>query len=205
MAHSHEGRRGLGVPGRQHPCYIPLMHSSIHSDQVLRELALSIARNNVGAQLPIHSVIAGEGLTQTEYDQIAANPQYKRYLEAYTTELRENGFSFAAKSRVLAEDLLPTAYHMAKDPDVPAATRAKMIENLVDWGDLKPKNSLNQASGPGFSITINLPSTPNSAPKTLVLEAETAEIVQKTVENTPRAPILLVEDDSYEYAGDDYT
>jgi hypothetical protein len=29
--------------------------------------------------------------------------------------------------------------------------------------------------------------------------------VQKTVENTPRAPILLVEDDSYEYAGDDYT
>lgn len=82
--------------------------------------------------MPIHGVIAGEGLTQTEYDQIAANPQYKRYLEAYTTELKENGFSFAAKSRVLAEDLLPVAYHMAKDPDVPAATRAKMIENLVD-------------------------------------------------------------------------
>lgn len=195
----------MGVPGRQHPCYIPLMHSSIHSDQVLRELALSIARNNVGAQLPIHSVIAGEGLTQNEYDQIAANPQYKRYLEAYTTELRENGFSFAAKSRVLAEDLLPVAYHMAKDPDVPAATRAKMIENLVDWGDLKPKNSAISTAGPGFSITINLPSTPNSSPKTLVLEAETAENVQKTVENAPRAPILLVEDENYEYAGDDYT
>jgi hypothetical protein len=181
------------------------MHSSIHSDQVLRELALSIARNTVGAQLPIHGVIAGEGLTQTEYDQIAANPQYKRYLEAYTTELKENGFSFAAKSRVLAEDLLPVAYHMAKDPDVPAATRAKMIENLVDWGDLKPKNTANSTAGPGFSITINLPSTANSAPKTLVLEAETPENPPQIAETPQKTPILLVEADDYEYAGDDYT
>ena len=179
------------------------MHSSIYSDQVLRELALSVARNNVGAMLPIHNIIAGEGLTQTEYDQIAANPQFKRYLEAYTNEMKENGFSFSAKSRVLAEDLLPVAYHMAKDPDVPAATRAKMIENLVDWGDLKPKNSLNQASGPGFSITINLPSTPNSAPKTLVLEAEGPQISTEIEEIEQKQPILLLEDENYEYAGDD--
>ena len=154
----------------------------------------------MGAKLPIHSVIAGEGLTQTEYDQIAANPQFQRYLEAYTNELRDNGFSFSAKSRVLAEDLLPTAYHMAKDPDVPAATRAKMIENLVDWGDLKPKTSGISTAGPGFSITINLPSTPNSAPKTLVLEAEAQEIVEKALPQ----PMLLIEGDEYEYAGDDY-
>ena len=205
MADSHEGRRGLGVPGRQHPCYIPLMHSSITSDQLLRELALSIARNNVGAMLPISSVIAGEGLTQSEFDQIAANPQYQRYLDAYTTELKENGFSFAAKSRVLAEDLLPVAYHMAKDPDVPAATRAKMIENLVDWGDLKPKNSAGQTAGPGFSITINLPSTANSAHKTLVLEAETPQNTPEIVEIAQKQPILLAEGDDYEYGGDDYT
>jgi hypothetical protein len=184
------------------------MHSSINSDQLLRELALSIARNNVGAQLPIHGVIAGEGLTQTEYDQIAANPQFQRYLEAYTTELRENGFSFAAKSRVLAEDLLPVAYHMAKDPDVPAATRAKMIENLVDWGDLKPKNSSNSTAGPGFSITINIPTVGQTPAKTIVLEAENAENPQKTLENaeiTEKYQISLAEPDDYVYAGDDYT
>ena len=80
-----------------------------------------------------------------------------------------------------------------------------MIENLVDWGDLKPKNSLNQASGPGFSITINLPSTANSAPKTLVLEAETPENLPQIAEIVQKTPILLVEADDYEYAGDDYT
>ena len=83
-----------------------------------------------------------------------------------------------------------------------------MIENLVDWGDLKPKNTANSTAGPGFSITINLPSTPNSAPKTLVLEAETPKNtpeIAEISEKTSHAPILLIEDENYEYAGDDYT
>lgn len=181
------------------------MHASINADQLLRSLALSIARNNVGAQLPVHTVLAAEGLVQAEYDEIAKNPQFQTYVTQYEADLKEQGFSFAAKSRVLAEDLLPTAYHMARDPDVPAATRAKMIENLVEWGDLKPKNAGLQAQGPGFSITINLPSTPNSAPKTLVLEAETPQNTLEVAEKQQKTPILLVEDDNYEYAGDDYT
>lgn len=183
------------------------MHNSINADQLLRSLALSVARNNVGAQLPLYSVLASEGLVQAEYDEIAKNPQFQTYVTQYEAELKEAGFSFAAKSRVLAEDLLPTAYHMARDPDVPAATRAKMIENLVEWGDLKPKNTNLQAQGPGFSITFNIPSTPQTAPQTIVLEAETPEKPpvsdQKLTISPQKAPILLAEGDDYEYAGDD--
>lgn len=180
------------------------MHPSINADHLLRSLALSVARNLVGAMRPTHEIIASEGLTQTEYDQIVLNPQFQQYVEAYKTELKDTGFSFSAKSRVLAEDLLPSAYHMARDPDVPAAVRAKILENLVDWGDLKPKNTSNAGAGPGFSITINLPSTPNSAPKTLVLEAETPEKATEIAEIVQKTPILLAEDENYEYAGDDY-
>ena len=190
------------------------MHASINADQLLRSLALSIARNNVGAMRPVHEIIAAEGLVQSEYDEIAKNPQFQQYVTTYEAELKDQGFSFAAKSRVLAEDLLPTAYHMARDPDVPAATRAKMIENLVDWGDLKPKNSNQNAAGPGFSITFNIPSTPQTAPQTIVLEAqtpgkpsETDQILtisdQITSVSTPKQPISLQEPDDYEYAGDD--
>lgn len=186
------------------------MHSSINADQLLRSLALSVARNNVGAQLPLHTVLASEGLVQSEYDEIAKNPQFQTYVTQYEADLREAGFSFEAKSKVLAEDLLPTAYHMAKDPDVPAATRAKMIENLVEWGNLKPKNSNLQASGPGFSITFNIPSTQNTAPQTIVLEAETPEKPQISDQKLTisdqiplKNPIQLSEPDDYEYAGDD--
>lgn len=184
------------------------MHSSIHSDQLLRELALSIARNQVGAMLPIHSVVAGEGLTQTEYDQIAANPQFQRYVEMYVKELRDNGFSFSAKARVLAEDLLPTLYHMAKDLDTPAAVRRQAITDIVEWAELKPKTNAVAQTGPGFSITINLPSTPNSPQQTLVLEAETPkndDFSSNLLENEQKTPIVLAEPENYVYAGDDYT
>jgi hypothetical protein len=180
------------------------MNNSINADQVLRELALAIARNNVGAMRPIAEILAGEGLTQQEYDAISVNPQFTRYVDSYTKEMQENGFSFAAKARVLAEDLLPTAYHMVRDPDIPAAVRAKIIENFVEWGELKPKNNAISTAGPGFSITINIPNTANSAPQTIVLEAETPEISEKTTKNVEYTPILLAEDENYEYAGDDY-
>lgn len=186
------------------------MHASINADQLLRSLALSVARNNVGAMRPLHEIIAAEGLVQSEYDEIAKNPQFQQYVTTYETELKDAGFSFAAKSRVLAEDLLPTAYHMARDPDVPAATRAKMIENLVEWGDLKPKKADLSAAGPGFSITFNIPSTPQTPAQTLVLEAETPEkpletdqILTISSETREKPRIALAEPDDYEYAGDD--
>ena len=180
------------------------MHSSINADYVIRGLALAVARNAVGAMRPVYEIITAEGITQPEYDAISVNPQFTNYVDSYTSELKSNGFSFAAKSRLLAEDLLPTAYHMARDMDTPAAVRAKIIENFVDWGDLKPKNSAISAAGPGFSITINIPSTANSVEQTLVLEAESTEINPQIAENVQKPAILLLEDEEYEYAGDDY-
>jgi hypothetical protein len=186
------------------------VHSSITADQFLRQLALSEARNQMGAMLPIHTVLASEGLTQAEYDQITKNPQYQRYVDAYARELQENGFSIQAKSRLLAEDLLPTMYHLAKDPDAPAAARVKIFENFIELADAKPKTSLNALPGSGFSITINIPQVGHSPAQTLVLEAEDAQIPQKMVENSPentleRPKIELSEPDDYVYAGDDYT
>jgi len=152
----------------------------------------------VGAARPVHEVIASEGVTQTEYDEIAKNPQFQRYVDSYSNDLRTNGFSFSAKAKVLAEDLLPTLYHMARDPDTPAAVRTKIAENFVEWADLKPKTNQNVPVGAGFSITINLPDTASQPSQTLVFEAETPKIAQKM-------PVLSFdEDENYEYAGEDY-
>ena len=181
------------------------MNSAIQADQLLRELALAIARNQVGAQRPTHEVIAGEGITQTEYDLIATNPQFQRYVDTYSNELRDSGFSFAAKAKILAEDLLVTSYHMARDPDVPAAVRAKIHENFVEWADLKPKKDQTALAGPGFSITINLPSTDSSPEKSIVLEANTTLYDDNLPINAPKTPVIeLLEGENYEYAGEDY-
>jgi hypothetical protein len=175
------------------------MRNAVLADNTLRDLAMAVARNNVGAQRPVHEVAASEGITQQEYFEIAKNPMFLRYVDSYSLELQENGFSFASKSRILAEDLLPTAYHMAKDPDVPAAVRMKAIENLVEWGDLKPKAAANTQSGPGFSITINIPD-----PNTGITQAITLEHNSAAFEPAQDTPALLFDEgDVYEYAGDD--
>lgn len=170
------------------------MHSAIYADTLLRSVALSVARNEVGARRPLNEIIASEGITAAEYDQISKNPQFKRYYTQYCKDLSENGFSFEAKSKVLAEDLLPEAYRMARDPDVPAPVRAKLIENIVEWGNLKPKPSqLAVTGGSGFSISINFP---DSAPKAEIKDinaaedAEIVEIIETDAENRLEIPLL---------------
>ena len=170
------------------------MHSAIYADTLLRSVALSVARNEVGARRPLNEIIASEGITAAEYDQISKNPQFKRYYTQYCKDLSENGFSFEAKSKVLAEDLLPEAYRMARDPDVPAPVRAKLIENIVEWGNLKPKASqLAVSGGSGFSISINFP---DSAPKAEIKDinaaedAEIVEIIETAAENRLEIPLL---------------
>lgn len=148
-------------------------------DTQLRTIALTLARNSLGANVPIEHLLPAIGLAEDEYEALCDNEQFNFYIEAYTKELRENGFSFSAKARILAEDLLPDAYKMAKDREISPAVRAKMIENLVDWGDLKPKNTnTNIAPGSGFSITINLP----TGQQHVIKDVENAEIV----ENKPK-------------------
>lgn len=180
------------------------MHPSIRNDQNLRELALAEARNAVGPDEPLSVFLAQECLTLQEYEAISKNPTYKRYVKDFKAELTENGFSFSAKARVLAEDLLGDIYLMAKDVDTPAQMRVKTLENLVEWGRLAPKQTQNDLPGSGFSITINLPGqngsiTVGASSPTPPADSPMADVVDpppKTVmKRLPVAPAGLDTDD----------
>jgi hypothetical protein len=157
------------------------MHASIANDQYLRELALSEARNAVGPDEPMPVFLSAECLTQAEYDEIAKNKVYRGYVKEYTAELKEKGFGFAAKARVLAEDLLADVYRMAKDTDTPAAIRVKTLENLVEWGQLVPKVAKGADAGAGFSVTINLGA--QNEPRSITIDAQTPEHAPTPVPN----------------------
>jgi hypothetical protein len=208
------------------------MQNAVRADLFLQSLALSVARNEVGAALPIAEVLKSEGLTQAEYTEIAKNPTFQTYLSNYSQELTDSGFSFEAKCRVLAEDLLPSFYHMARDVDIPAPVRAKVMENLVKWARLEPKTDVAVGSGAGFSINIVLPDASSNESTTTTIEikpsnqpapeksesdaidGEYAEITDDETLYTPQTPQitqeakdlladLFEEEADYEYAGDD--
>ena len=162
--------------------------NSIVQDTQLRTIALAFARNKLGANVAVEQLLPALGIEEDEYEILAENPQFERYVEAYTAELQENGFSFAAKARILAEDLLPDAYKMAKDREISPAVRAKMIENLVEWGDLKPKNNANLTPpGAGFSITINLP----GGQQHVLKDVNTVENDEKPAKKAKKSPKTL--------------
>lgn len=152
---------------------------------------------------PVQEILASEGLTQAEFDSISSNPQFQRYRDAYVKELRDTGFSFSAKCKVLAEDLLPNMYHLARDPDVPAAVKAKIHENLVEWAELKPKASAQASAGPGFSITFNIPTI--GAPTAQAIVVEQPNETPKIEATEPKSPVSLpfFEPEDYVYAGED--
>lgn len=185
------------------------MHNSIAADQLLRELAISIARNSVGAMRPLAEVIAAEGFTQTEYDAIAANPMFRRYVDAFSKEFRENGYSLQAKARILVEDLMASLYHDVKDKDQPLAARAKVFDTMVSIADAIPKNNQNVVAGPGFSITFNLTGGTKTIANGASEVEDAVEITPEKLENEPKndtfhVPVTFAEPDDYQYAGDDY-
>ena len=168
----------------------------------LQSLAMALARNEVGPKLPIRDVLAAEGVSESFADTALTDPIFQNLLKKYKVELTENGFSFQAKCRVIAEDVLSTHYAIIQDKDVPAAVRVKAIENVVKWGDLEPSTAMaNKNTGPMFSIKISLPQ-PNASTIHVNAEAlspqQTAGIMldfaQKAKEitsNLPEQPALI--------------
>ena len=124
------------------------MQNAVKAEVFLQSLALAVARNNVGAAIPIHQVMKSEGLTLAEYHDIELNPTFQRHLAKYEQELTDSGFSF--------EDMLPGFYNLGRDMDTPAPVRAKIMESLVKWGKLEPKTDVMAGGSAGFSININL-------------------------------------------------
>lgn len=88
--------------------------------------------------------------------ELIQNPLFLKQLEQYKQELEASGMSFRMKARVLAEDLLPEAYVIAKDTMYPAAVRADMIQWMTKIADLEPvkANGKDVAQVGGFSLQI---------------------------------------------------
>jgi hypothetical protein len=161
--------------------------STVVSTQIDKDqLALALARNQVGEKLPIADVLHMQNITEAQAETYLNDPMFVAAVKRMAKELTENGFSFEAKCRILAEAVLKTAYSIVQDDEAPSAVRMKGIENLVEWGGLKPKNTNNQnnAAGPGFTIQIVVP------------QAVQAAAVAAGVAATIRTPVTIEQDDT---------
>lgn len=90
-------------------------------------------------------------------------------------ELEQNGVTFRIKAKALTEDVFEDAYKIARSNDATLLQKLEFIKLGAKLGDMEPKASAQVASGPGFSITINITDPPK---KPEVVDVETVEQVE---------------------------
>lgn len=101
---------------------------------------------------------------------------------------RRDGSLIRDKARMMSEAWLDRVYPRMVDPDIPTSALMEIGKTLIELGDLKPKKDIGPVqSGPGFSITINIPQPGNNPPITLT---------GTTLDITPDAPVSSEPDDT---------
>lgn len=155
------------------------MNETISKEIDLQDLALTVARNQVGQRLPLQDVLTAEFIPPEEFDRLLSDPLFIALVKKFERELTENGFSFKAKCAVMAEDLIRDKYRLIKDPDTPAASKVKAIENVVRWAGLEPATSKDaQETTAPFVLNI-------IAPQSLTATANGPRSVTLTAPHTP--------------------
>lgn len=120
-------------------------------------------------------------------------PQVDPEIEDALAEMRRDGSLIREKSRLMVETWLERIYPRMVSTETPTSTLVEIGKTLIELGDLKPKKDLAvAATGPAFSITIQLPDTNGGKPITITSTTtpENAEYTEvETLDDLPPAPV----------------
>ena len=101
------------------------------------------------------AIFARHGYDAHQALALLQSPDFAALLERVAKEVQEQGLSFRAKARVMAEDLLQHGYELATDELASAAVRADLIQWFSRIADLEPAPK-EKAGGPGTGGGLSL-------------------------------------------------
>ena len=115
------------------------------------------------------------GFEGIDWKKLQAWKPFNDAVAKQKAELEQNGVTFRIKAKALTEDVFEDAYKIARSNDATLLQKLEFIKLGAKLGDMEPKASAQVASGPGFSITINITDPPK---KQEVVDVETVEQVE---------------------------
>ncbi|WP_322152308.1 hypothetical protein [Paratractidigestivibacter sp.] len=120
------------------------------------------------------------GFEGDEWDKLAERPELIRAVKQQAAEQAKNGTTLKNKARLLSDSMLNNLYMASMRDDVPVKDKASALLAITKLAGLDTP-SAGQAQGAGFSITINLPSSPATPPAVEVVPKETEALENKDV------------------------
>ena len=136
-----------------------------------QEMILAMA---IGMEEP-DQIASRYGFEGIEWRKLQAWKPFNDAVAKQKAELEQNGVTFRIKAKALTEDVFEDAYKIARSNDATLLQKLEFIKLGAKLGDMEPKASAQVASGPGFSITINITDPPK---KQEVVDVETVEQVE---------------------------
>lgn len=105
---------------------------------------------------PPYDIAARYGLSQGEMDQLNSFDWFGEMVLTRRMELQQNGQTFAAKARMMAEELYQKLFQNALAGNLAHPLSLEMAKQLTDIGGLRKGPAADQPSGPAFQININV-------------------------------------------------
>lgn len=136
-----------------------------------QEMILAMA---IGMEEP-DQIASRYGFEGIDWRKLQAWKPFNDAVAKQKAELEQNGVTFRIKAKALTEDVFEDAYKIARSNDATLLQKLEFIKLGAKLGDMEPKASAQVASGPGFSITINITDPPK---KPEVVDVETVEQVE---------------------------
>ena len=127
-------------------------------------------------------VASRHNLSVEDYYELAKQPWFQLQVATKRAEFEKNGVTFRAKASWMAGDLLDQVYIQASSPEASLNQKHEVLKTLIKAGGLEPKDEKEKATGPTFSISIDLGggqtiSLSNTAPTSLpAIDVEAKEV-----------------------------
>lgn len=132
---------------------------------VPQEMILAVA---IGMEDPTE-IASRYGFEGQRWEKLQQWKPFNDAVAKQRAELETSGMTFRIKAKALTEDVFEDAYKIARSNDATLLQKLEFIKLGAKLGDMEPKTNTAVASGPGFSITINMGSAP--AQKTIDIPA----------------------------------
>ena len=103
---------------------------------------------------PVSEILARYHVTEKDFQRFRKQPAFMQQIVDYRAEIREKGLTFRAKAKIMAEDLLGTAYELIHSPATPANVKADLIKWTSKVAALDPQPNQHQQDSNQFLPAI---------------------------------------------------
>jgi hypothetical protein len=123
------------------------------------------------------------GIVGEAWESLTKWTPFQNAVAAQKAEFEKSGFTFKVKAKVLTEDVFDDAYRIARSSSSTLLQKLEFIKIGAKLADMEPKTNQAVASGPGFSITINLNDV-GKKPETIDITPQHVEKIEENVHET---------------------